>query len=630
MSTAVRTAAFAAVTLALAESQARADVVPLGTAFAVSTQAGDATGGRPAIAGDGSNFFTVWARATSGVYGARITHDGTVLDGSGILIADNNSSVPSVAFDGTNYLVVWVSSDEIRAARVTPAGQVLDDPDLQLTSGASARARPITLAFDGSAFLVAWRTNGDDVRGLRVTPEGTVLDAATGFPIATGGGRFYPWVAFNGSHHLVVWHDLRGPGGSDWNVYAARVTPAGTVLEPDGFLVASPPQKQDHCSVASDGDGWLVVCHDWRPDANETNSSAYAARIAADGSVLDADMFQVASRVHGQTAPNVVFGGTVYIVAWMAPQEARFRLTDVYARRITPTGELLDPQAIPVATAYGHQFSPALGHDAGAYLAVWNESLSETRCSSGCIYGQVLVEQSPAAAVVPGASATPKRLPAKVLTAWRQEPSPTGEAITRIAGVDASHAYATSAVSSGSNNPLLRFDGTAWSVWHPGGPFRGRQFGLWAAGADDVHTNGWCWDVFHYDGQTLSASNCLAPGVGMALWGAGQVPRFAAGVEGTILEHDGMSWFGATSGTSFGLWDVWGSAEDNVLAVGERGTILRFDGTEWLTEPGVPTVQSLNAVWGTGADDVFAVGDWGTILHFDGLRHSSSRRDDRM
>lgn len=236
---------------ARSELSAAAAIVPLGRGFQISGAAGSDVSGKPAIAGNGEHFFVVWkdqrnsSTSAHDVFGARVSHDGTVLDPNGIPISTSLgdlqiTAVPSVAFDGANYLVVWVGTipgtgdNEIFAARVTQEGTVLDVPERQVTSGADPRPRPISLAFDGSNYLVAWRTDGDRIHGLRVSTAGESLDGPLGFPIATGGGDFYPWVAFSGGNHFVVWH---GWGTNGLDIFGARVTPGGTVLDPEGFVL---------------------------------------------------------------------------------------------------------------------------------------------------------------------------------------------------------------------------------------------------------------------------------------------------------------------------------------------------------------------------------------------------------
>ncbi len=86
-------------------------------------------------------------------------------------------------------------------------------------------------------YLVVWddaRAGPADIYGARVTPQGEVLDPG-GFPISIASSvQGSPEVAFNGTNYLVVWTDNRN-GTPD--AYGARVSPDGTVLDASGIPI---------------------------------------------------------------------------------------------------------------------------------------------------------------------------------------------------------------------------------------------------------------------------------------------------------------------------------------------------------------------------------------------------------
>ncbi|MCX7805964.1 MAG: hypothetical protein N3A38_12345 [Planctomycetota bacterium] len=153
-------------------------------------------------------------------------------------------------------------------------------------------------AFGKDVYLVVWQSGrfgkGDlrkgfgglgiaDIVGCRVDKSGKPLDEA---PFVICGAKDIqerPRVAFGKGVFLVVWHDLRT--GKDWDVYAARVAPDGKVLDADGFPVAAAANNQACPDVAWDGNDFAVAWQDFRSDAKY---EVYGARVSAEGKVTDA------------------------------------------------------------------------------------------------------------------------------------------------------------------------------------------------------------------------------------------------------------------------------------------------------------------------------------------------------
>ena len=114
-----------------------------------------------------------------------------------------------------------------------------------------------------------------------MTPSGAVLDPA-GIPVSTSAGDQYPTgIAFDGSKFLVAWTDRRS--GDSYDVYAARVSPVGSVLDPQGIPVSTAAADQETPTVALSGASWLLVWSDFRGGGGDL----YAARVDSSGTVLD-------------------------------------------------------------------------------------------------------------------------------------------------------------------------------------------------------------------------------------------------------------------------------------------------------------------------------------------------------
>lgn len=604
-------------------------VAPLGYNFPIAQDKGKENQGKPGVAFDGTNFLTVWCDLTTySIYAARVSWDGTVLDPDSIPILTHGSQLrqPSVGFDGTNYLVVWedkrTGAGEEYGARVTPSGEVLDPGGVQLTEGANALIRMPALAFDGERFLLVWRTAGTSIRAARISTAGgppTNLDPANGFVVASAGQSKYPAVAFDGTSFMAVWENYRSGVTNGIDIYGARITPDGTVLDPDGFVICDAAMNQRWATIGFDGSQYQVAWYDFRPDGSDIHGSAYGARVTPEGVVLDETAYMVADRARGQIPVQVNCGGTACLAAWSVDHGAAVddRLIDVYARRLSPDGGVLDAVGIPVATAYGNQFAPVIGYGSGRYLVAWGESLG--RAIDSAVYGQMLEEQTLGARSLSPQPVKLEHLTSRSLTAaesavWEKQILPDAEAY--ITGGMAASAERAFAYGKGVYSYTL--GSWAWSYgWE-------NTYGGFLYAGDDAWTGGWCRSYHHFDGIQWSHEGCHSSNatydIVTGLWGTGYRNLFASCDSGDIMWYDGFwDWTPVNMGVSSDLWDITGFGEDDIYVVGNWGRAFHFDGESWAPLPGAPTVQSLNALWGTGGTDLFVVGDFGTILHYDGI-----------
>ncbi|MCH7666953.1 MAG: hypothetical protein IH936_13625 [Acidobacteria bacterium] len=582
--------------------------VPLGDNFQIGSDTGpDALGGRPAIAFDGTNFFVVWRESSGAILGARVSADGVPLDGAGIVLG-SGTGTPSTAFGGSDFLTVW-SNGEIYGSRVTPAGVLLDESPIQITtSGNSVKVRPISLAFDGTNYLIAWRTILDQIFVARVSTAGVIVDGPAGFQIGQG---FYPWVAFDGTNYMVIWHGH----GNGLDIFGNRIATDGTILDGTGFAISSAEEDQDHASVAFGSGGYFVAWHDTRGgDAGIYNDgSARGTRVSVGGVVLDNPAIEIAEPVRGPGPVNVTFDGEDFFVVWQEDlSPAKHRAVDVYGRRVSPAGVLLDAQGVPISTAFFHQWGPRTGFGGDRHFVAWSEG---GRCefitysNQACVWGQVLSTNTPSkpASVEPSSPASVARGPVD----WTVESSPTNQPLYAVWATSDTDVYAV-----GEETSLFHFDGTAWNTLATG--LGQRMFGLWAA-PDDVWAVGWCGYLNHYDGASVTNSPDCHGDTAFEVWAADPSDILTVAPLGGSFRYNGLAGLGGIpTGVSVGLWDIWGTGPSEVYAVGAFGTVLQYTGTDWASMAGIPTVQSLNAIWGTTTDDLWVVGDFGTILHFDG------------
>jgi hypothetical protein len=348
----------------------------------------------PAIAFDGTNYLVVWLDTRTGnqydIYGARVSPSGVVLDTAGIAIStvEGYKFWPAVAFDGTNYLVVWMdecvpTEQDIYGARVSPSGTVLDPDGFPISTAYDWQTDP-TVAFDGTNYLVVWADFRNDfwdfdLYGARVSPSGIVLDP-DGFPISTAeSGQGDHVLIFDGTNYFIVWDDQRNHATSGVDVYGSRITPSCTVLDPDGIAISTEMNGQGCPAVAFDGANYLIVWTDMRSGTYDICCS----RVNQSGVVLDTPGIPISST--GDTWQwflSVGFDGTNYLVVWQDEQPGTE--FDLYGARVDTSGFVLDTPAITISSEVAWQWNPAIAFDSTNYLVVWDDFRS---LSSLEIYG---------------------------------------------------------------------------------------------------------------------------------------------------------------------------------------------------------------------------------------------------
>ena len=111
---------------------------------------------------------------------------------------------------------------------------------------------------------------------------GAVLDPGGLTVFAGAGAQLDPAVAFGSAGSLVVWEDHRSGSGAD--LYAARVSSAGAVLDPAGIALAAGAGDERNAAVAVDGAAFLAA---W-----DVTSNVQARSITATGALLGSGLLR--------------------------------------------------------------------------------------------------------------------------------------------------------------------------------------------------------------------------------------------------------------------------------------------------------------------------------------------------
>lgn len=371
--------------------------------FVINNNAADQVS--PTVAFDGTQYLVAWtdSRSTNtlstDIYAARVQTNGTVTNANGFVVnaqAQQQRFARAVA-GGGQFFLVW--EDErlgppmnIRGTRVTSAGAV---PDLSGTQIATAANRQTSAAIahggaiSGQNYLLVYndtRLNGAanyDLVAMRISrlgasldPSGRLLTAGTG--AGTPGNQIGPEVSFNGTSFLVVWQDGRN-GTTNYDIYGAVVTISNTVFNnasgSNGFLISNAANNQLAPTVAwnAGANRWLVA---WGDQRTNTNTDIYAARVEANGTLVDANAFAISTAADQQVRPDVASDGTDWLVAWTDRSSGVSNSENVLGSIVTAAGA--PGASFSISTAANRQESVRLAYNGTNYIAVWQDNRLST------------------------------------------------------------------------------------------------------------------------------------------------------------------------------------------------------------------------------------------------------------
>lgn len=364
------------------------------------------------VAFNGKAYLVVWTDLANRVNCARVSAAGDVLDSKPVVVTENTAFGPAVSSDGRDFLLVWSELvdgvQSLSAARVGADGTVIDPGGVSL-GAEGLDGTDAEIGFDGAGFMVAFTKAAASVGvwGLRVGPDGTAV--GTAFPISgpLGDKGQSPEIAFAApwDSYLVVWQagnavygrrvrsdgavlgtseSMLSPGAKAWwprvafgtassgwtvtwagdpDLYSVRVDAQGAVVGAPQVKVSAGDVGMP--AVASNGSECLVVWY-------ELNGSwdIFGKRISVDGNVLDSQPRLVSMTNNRQRTPAVAFDGTNHLVLWADDRNG----TELRAARVGATGEVLDKVPIEVTSTPEPESAPDVAFNGTDYLAVWTRS----------------------------------------------------------------------------------------------------------------------------------------------------------------------------------------------------------------------------------------------------------------
>lgn len=309
----------------------------------------------------------------------------------GGLIGSNSEAPPiGTVFDGSNHVVVWTDhrASALMAARVSPAGDVLDPAGLVLRAAATPGIIGgwAAIAFDGSQHLVAFAQAatqggyvGSEIVVLRLSRDLRVLDPAP-IVVSTQPLSRYPAVSFDGTQFVVAWSagTMASASNADTSRHVARIAANGTVLDPGGRALETgmrPGYAPGRLAAVSAQGVTALVWQSVRLTAQMMPEySAKVRRLRADGTWVDAAPLEIGSPSRYAVLPAVATDGQRFLLAW---NEGRFTTSvsvTALATRLETSGPPLDVPALVLQTG-GNELlraGPGLGWAGSEWHAVYS------------------------------------------------------------------------------------------------------------------------------------------------------------------------------------------------------------------------------------------------------------------
>lgn len=293
------------------------------------------------VATDGTNFFAVWrTRAPANkiiIGGGRLSPSGELLDQPSILIASGPAAtlgLPDVVFVGGIFLVAYPSGTSVVTRRFFRNGEPVDSQpgviaNCAMPMGLTTNGHTVFLATAPNRFLLL-AANGTPLGAERKIPNAGTFSCSVNYGTGTCS------VTSNGDRYLIA--------------YAGESSYPGVfvLLSPDGDFVAAKPipgQYQVTVTATSNGSSFLIVV------AYEVGGRGVFC-MAADVDGNAGALHQVATPIY-RTPVVATSRGNEYVLFWNG-QAAANGVLATFGERVDATGLPIDNMPVIVApTVWG-------------------------------------------------------------------------------------------------------------------------------------------------------------------------------------------------------------------------------------------------------------------------------------
>jgi hypothetical protein len=342
-----------------------------------------------AAAGGTSEFLVLHTMLVPGthLFAERIDRDGRVLSSAKDTGIDLSVSGTTLALAGADddYLLVGRGPIERAVLGVhldrngvaKGAIKTFELADATTRVSLNPPATPAVLR-DGDVYEVAWTTseaNGSAYTSLvlELAVPGVVVNPVVAHPLQWTGMGYRATLAAIGSHRIIITDALRSGVSTTIDPIAAMFEPDLTVVGP-AFDLASSATRQTSPQIAAAASGYAVLWNEYGPDGA---THLYLRRYLSaplPGTIVPVE---IASDATGRAIPaGIAASGDVYVIVWGASKTNSGSSNYVVRRIAARTGAWLDPEPVPLATAY----ELVLAANLDGALAVYNVDCSSARC----------------------------------------------------------------------------------------------------------------------------------------------------------------------------------------------------------------------------------------------------------
>lgn len=281
------------------------------------------------VASDMTNYLMVWREFNGDFNGQFISTSGNLV-GTYFTIATNTHLIrPSfgLIFGDTTYLTGFVKADTFLYGQLVSKSGNLIGGQIEISNNF---ARDISVAYDGTNYLVAWveiiPDRDKDVYGQFVSKTGSLV----GSNFLIDGGPYYSdnstSLAFDGTRYLLGQHESTGSGTM---LYGRFITTSGSVEQT--ILICDSTEYPRFPSVACDGSNYLIT---W----TQLYDRQLLGRFwTPSGVPMDVPFVVLDSIDNNIPFGGCGFGGTMYLVVG-SRVDPSFSDGDVYGRFYPQTG----------------------------------------------------------------------------------------------------------------------------------------------------------------------------------------------------------------------------------------------------------------------------------------------------